>query len=472
MVVSLPMYIFSCIHIPFERSAEEEIIEAKKIRKDLIAVVDKRLQVSLTTPNSGLSSAEAFKLLRALDLMDGSNSVDYLTTMERLTMKHTIEHDINDLEANEMEYFDMVADRTVAVEKFRYTQVALKQAVREAMTAVQSEIDARKALQMAQELVPEIKQSFSTLTKEFTSIQNEEVKVAKDVEAIAETMAKRQEKVREALLRKELELDDMRKKEAGESISYVTPTPEDDSPELLEEVERLRKEERSLAADSARREEKIARLLSRAAKLRARSDEGDMRPETVSEKSTADDAPAPALYVPKERRSHYDILGAKPTDTKAELKKQYFALARLTHPDALIGRKDTPAMDKKGADFSEIAQAWKVLSDEKDRRKYDRTLQADIFKQNVEQVATAVSKTAGPRVKKAFTDFAVPFLRRTTVTTVATLSAAVDRLSAKGANGGIDFGSAVASAMKAREAAGRVVDAMEFLEKSQELEKR
>jgi hypothetical protein len=187
--------------------------------------------------------------------------------------------------------------------------------------------------------------------------------------------------------------------------------------------------------------------------------------------SGASAAGAPTQYVPKSKRSYYEILGANPTATKTDLKKQYVALARLTHPDALIGRNDTSS-SAPGADFSEISQAWKVLSNEQDRRKYDRTLQAEDFKQNVEQVATAVSKTAGPSVKKAFTDFAVPFLRRTTVTTVATVSAAVDKLSSKGANGGIDLGSAVASAMRAREAAGRVVDAMEFLEKSDELEKR
>jgi peptidoglycan hydrolase CwlO-like protein len=190
-------------------------------------------------------------------------------------MKHTIEHDINDLEAIEMEYFDTVAHRAVAVQDFRDTQVALKKAARDAKNALKAEIDARKALEKAQERVGKTKQSVDGLTKAFAKIQAEEGKVTKQVETIAESMAKRQEKVRKALRRKELEVAEKRKRQAGEPVSYIKPQVEEEVPELVEEIDRLRKEERFLAAESDRQDEKIARILSRAAKLRARAEDGN-----------------------------------------------------------------------------------------------------------------------------------------------------------------------------------------------------
>jgi hypothetical protein len=172
--------------------------------------------------------------------------------------------------------------------------------------------------------------------------------------------------------------------------------------------------------------------------------------------------------VPKGERSFYEILGASPNASKVELKQSYIKMARVTHPDALIGTNKTEG-GNTSTSFSEIAQAWKVLSNDKDRRRYDRSLVAEGFKKNVEKVASNVVETAGPRVKKAFDDFAMPFLRRTTVTTVATVSAAVDVL---GNGEKMDLGSAVVSGMKAARAAGRVVDGIEFREKSLELEER
>ena len=156
----------------------------------------------------------------------------------------------------------------------------------------------------------------------------------------------------------------------------------------------------------------------------------------------------------REELNFYEILGASPNASKMELKQSYIKMARVTHPDALIGVNKTDG-DGTSTDFSDVAQAWKILSNEKERRRYDRSLVAEDFKKNVEKAASNVVETAGPRVKKAFDDFAMPFLRRTTVTTVATVSAAVDIL---GNGEKLNLGSAVASGMKAAQAAGRVVD--------------
>ena len=69
----------------------------------------------------------------------------------------------------------------------------------------------------------------------------------------------------------------------------------------------------------------------------------------------------------------YDILGASPHETRAQLKQRYVQLAKQTHPDAVrSARKDHDT----AAAFSQIAAAWAVLGDAQQRQRYDRSLQA------------------------------------------------------------------------------------------------
>jgi hypothetical protein len=99
------------------------------------------LEISLITPNSGLSAKDALKVLNRL------NATDSITMMERMiSMKHTIERDISDLEVIEHEYFEKLADQAETAEELKFTQVALKQAARDAKQAVQDKILARRAL--------------------------------------------------------------------------------------------------------------------------------------------------------------------------------------------------------------------------------------------------------------------------------------------------------------------------------------
>jgi hypothetical protein len=76
----------------------------------------------------------------------------------------------------------------------------------------------------------------------------------------------------------------------------------------------------------------------------------------------------------KKERTLYDILGAVPTATKEELKRQYIIMAKLTHPDALISRQRNGSNNEMFPDFAEVAQAYQILSDPMERKKYDRTL--------------------------------------------------------------------------------------------------
>jgi len=64
-------------------------------------------------------------------------------------------------------------------------------------------------------------------------------------------------------------------------------------------------------------------------------------------------------------KDYYEILGVAPTADKKEIKQTFRQLARKHHPDVNPGNKD--AEEK----FKTINEAYQVLSDTKQRRKYD-----------------------------------------------------------------------------------------------------
>jgi curved DNA-binding protein CbpA len=236
-------------------------------------------------------------------------------------------------------------------------------------------------------------------------------------------------------------------------------------------------------------------------------------------------------------------LGAEPTESRAELKRRYVQLARISHPDAVrnMNKNDTSNDDSSDMDiirrsnnnmnhdFTEIAAAWRILSDAKQRKRYDRSLQAEEFAENVGIWANDLARQAAPVAQ-----WAMPFLRRTTATTLAGVTAAAQTVaistpysppsssssysssptgfnvaSIKTVNGNfsstvnmndtattllqtassnknsklkrqrqpsttttVDVSRAFATAMDAARRAGRYVDGLEMIEKSEQLEKR
>ena len=78
-------------------------------------------------------------------------------------------------------------------------------------------------------------------------------------------------------------------------------------------------------------------------------------------------------------RTLYEILGASPHDSRAALKKRYLFLAKKLHPDAV---QDGDPNSTSG-EFSQISAAWTVLSDPKQRLRYDRRLQAEVITEQI-----------------------------------------------------------------------------------------
>ncbi|KAM6074751.1 dnaJ homolog subfamily C member 24 isoform 2-T2 [Chlamydotis macqueenii] len=71
------------------------------------------------------------------------------------------------------------------------------------------------------------------------------------------------------------------------------------------------------------------------------------------------------------QKDWYKILGAKPSDSLAELKRKYQKLALLYHPDKQ--KADAPAgeVEERVQRFIEIDQAWKILGNEETKKEYD-----------------------------------------------------------------------------------------------------
>ncbi|EEC48676.1 predicted protein, partial [Phaeodactylum tricornutum CCAP 1055/1] len=68
----------------------------------------------------------------------------------------------------------------------------------------------------------------------------------------------------------------------------------------------------------------------------------------------------------KAKRDFYEMLGVTRLADKASIKKAYFKLAKKYHPDTNKG--DEKASEK----FKEVTEAYEVLSDDKQRERYDQ----------------------------------------------------------------------------------------------------
>ncbi|XP_059402214.1 dnaJ homolog subfamily C member 24-like isoform X2 [Carassius carassius] len=74
------------------------------------------------------------------------------------------------------------------------------------------------------------------------------------------------------------------------------------------------------------------------------------------------------------QKNWYSILGACPTDGIQELKQKYQKLILMFHPD-----KQRPDISEGEAEqhiqrFIDVGQAWKILSNEESRKKYNLQL--------------------------------------------------------------------------------------------------
>lgn len=179
-------------------------------------------------------------------------------------------------------------------------------------------------------------------------------------------------------------------------------------------------------------------------------------------------------------RTLYDILGASPTATRAQLKRSYAQMAKLSHPDAQIGRDDNYSDEDNIPDFGQVAAAWRILGDSKSRKRYDRELQYKEWSATASKYANEKLEEAVPAVAKIMDNVAVPFIRRTAATTFA-VGQAVSKIGKSsssqqdvdnGSDGNKGIGDVFLDALKAGRNAAMAIDSMELKEKSDDLRKK
>jgi len=100
-------------------------------------------------------------------------------------------------------------------------------------------------------------------------------------------------------------------------------------------------------------------------------------PEPGTSRLSADDEAIAArvdrIYYRLGEMTHYDVLGLPQTASPSEIKKAYYNMARDFHPD--LNHRLGPAYEPKlHAIFTRINDVYHVLSDEKRRRDYDKTI--------------------------------------------------------------------------------------------------
>ncbi len=190
-----------------------------------------------------------------------------------------------------------------------------------------------------------------------------------------------------------------------------------------------------------------------------------------------DDSSDPTLKITSDK-TLYEILNSNPEATRSEIKRNYIALVRQTHPDAQINKEDVDDdNDDNSPEFQEIMIAWRTLSDPLQRKRYDRDLRAKEFTFKVERVVGNIGKKAGPQFLNAFENIAIPFLRRSAATTVAGFTSISEDIANYGTNNSTSeaesgLGGIIVNAVKSGQKAGRAIDCIELMEKSRELSKK
>ena len=87
-------------------------------------------------------------------------------------------------------------------------------------------------------------------------------------------------------------------------------------------------------------------------------------------------AAKPTQRPPLNRDTFYTILGVSQEANKAEIKKAYFKLARVYHPDKAKPGDDAAAMAE---DFKDIEEAYRTLSSPKRKKEYDSKVRGGWF---------------------------------------------------------------------------------------------
>ena len=86
-----------------------------------------------------------------------------------------------------------------------------------------------------------------------------------------------------------------------------------------------------------------------------------------------------------DRLNHYELLGVPIDAQRDEIRKAYFALSKVFHPDAYYGKRLGPFKAKMEVVFRKVTDAYEAVGRPKKREAYDRYLRQSVMVSTAEQ---------------------------------------------------------------------------------------
>ena len=238
-------------------------IEQKReldLQQELQNVTERRVFATLNYPTLDLSSEEAELVLEKLEVKQTDESKSKVVNVGGFLRSNNkkLNKEISQLREAEQKFNDGLA-RYDETDREWHTLLDQSETAKAELTKRKDqEIEARKALERAQRMVLEAKEHLVTTTNALKSIEQRVRSNAQEMDRVTASLSKKQNKVRLAL-RQKVQLSDIAPTLGVENLSE-------------EDVATLRRKELMLTGETKQVSLMVARLQSRAEKLRLRAE--------------------------------------------------------------------------------------------------------------------------------------------------------------------------------------------------------
>ncbi len=253
--------------IPCYGRAQNDQQRAKEIQEELNAVTEKRLFASLQSEQFVLSSDEA-KVVLSRIASNGTNA-DWSQNDPRIAKE------IESLEETEKDFVQKLQLYEQTDREWNDLLRQQENARGDVTRRKHEENETRRRLDEAIRLVSEAKANLVTTSNAVRAIEQKVKRNAAEMDRITFTLSKKQERVRHALRKKA----DMAKR--GIQLDYMSEA----------DLAALRRREMQLAGESEQLTRMVARLSSRAEKLKSRADALDRYQKSEQQVSNNGESP-------------------------------------------------------------------------------------------------------------------------------------------------------------------------------------
>ena len=214
------------------------------------SVKEKRLFATLQSTEFALSSEEAEEVLEKL------HTDDNFTFANRSMKKTAIEKEIHSLRNTEIQFTEKLDSYTEIDREWNELLIKREKAKENLSIKKNTEIEAQRALDTAHKMTIEANNDMVKVSSTLRGVEQDVRKRAQEMDRVSTTLSRKQERVRNALRRKTELLN------GGIQVQYITE----------QEVMMLRKQETQLLGDARQIATMVARLQSRADRLKKRAD--------------------------------------------------------------------------------------------------------------------------------------------------------------------------------------------------------